>query len=318
MKRLILGLIFVLGIVSYAYSGIFIYFMYDIDQTEFLKGAYFSNNKFVDICQDGTKVTYSEKIYGSGWDIFTSHMKGENRNHITKNWKSDDPEPILSKNCNKIAFSSNKTGEYDIWISSFDGKHKRNISGTKSYPYGCTNCGADVSPAFSLDAKKVFFVRCDIVDTRYLETSHRACWATPMVADLETNEISPILNNYKKDIKELVTAYQNEFIIMTVFEGGYKRLYKMNYDGSGMKLLSGHINYSIEHPKISFDDQYVAFNIKDQYKGGTDWYRALVMNIETGDFREVREGDLFQRPYPIWFPANGRYVIGLLDTLIAY
>ncbi|HVK15827.1 MAG TPA: hypothetical protein VM533_02700, partial [Fimbriiglobus sp.] len=60
-----------------------------------------------------------------------------------------DAWPAWSSDGKRLAFVSNRTGDYDVWLVNADGTGPRNLT---------ANPARDTSPAWSPDGKKLAFV----------------------------------------------------------------------------------------------------------------------------------------------------------------
>lgn len=350
MKRILLVILLVLlPIGSYGTQFATMYLRYSLEHSQLLNYGYFAYKRSVDICKDNSRAAFvGLNTATNSWDVFTTYdyTSGKNKN-ITAGWDKDsitgihaqEKTVVLSKDCKKVAFISDTNGWKGVWISDFDGKNKQDFSSRVGYPKNCRECGDDMSAAFSLDGSKLFVSRCDEVDESFFSRPDgginsgqnlAGCWHRMVSVDLETMEVKKIGKDYHyyqdgkryrlvNSVYTLVTAYNEPLII---FEGStYKtdppsfQLYSMDYEGNNLKSITESIQGDASFPRISYDDKYIVFNVKDAYKGGKEWYRAILTDRNGTFFREVREGDLFQRPYPIWFPSKTDYIVGLWNYL---
>ena len=63
-------------------------------------------------------------------DIITIQLNGENRTNLT-NHPADDVDPDWSPDGTQIAFSSNRDGDYDIWVMDADGSNLVKVTDTE-------------------------------------------------------------------------------------------------------------------------------------------------------------------------------------------
>jgi PKD repeat protein len=84
------------------------------------------------------------------FDIFVSNPDGTLPSNLTAvQTASDEIEPSWSPNGAKIAFASDQTGDWEIFIMNADGSGKAQLT---------SNVGFDVAPAISPDGTKIIFV----------------------------------------------------------------------------------------------------------------------------------------------------------------
>ncbi len=97
---------------------------------------------------DGKTIVYtSAKIFGTH-EIWVMDKDGRNHKKLTENIDKFDILPVFSPDGEKIAFASNKSGNFDIWIMDKDGKDLKNLTKTESL---------DTKPSFSPDGKEIIF-----------------------------------------------------------------------------------------------------------------------------------------------------------------
>jgi len=91
----------------------------------------------------------SDRDTGS-FDIFISNPDGTLPSNLTAvQTTSDEIEPSWSPDGAKIAFASDQTGDWEIFIMNSDGSGKTQLT---------SNVGLDVAPAISPDGTKIVFV----------------------------------------------------------------------------------------------------------------------------------------------------------------
>ncbi len=80
--------------------------------------------------------------------IFRMDMKGENLRQITFNPEAEDAAPAVSPNGDKIAFFSDRDGNYEIYMMNADGSSQQRLT---------SNQADDLNPVFSPDGSKILF-----------------------------------------------------------------------------------------------------------------------------------------------------------------
>ena len=101
-----------------------------------------SNNGWPKFSPDGSRIAFES---GSPLQVWTVAADGSDRQQITQN---GGEFPCWSPDGKWIAFTSNRSGNYDIYVVSADGGEEIQIT---------TSPNHEVRPAWSLDGKKIAF-----------------------------------------------------------------------------------------------------------------------------------------------------------------
>ena len=87
--------------------------------------------------------------YTRGWEIYVIDPTTGVKTNLTNN-SVLDVIPAFSADGSKIAFTSNRGGNYDIWVIDADGSNPTNLTSNSD--------ATDTEPAFSPDGSKIAFV----------------------------------------------------------------------------------------------------------------------------------------------------------------
>jgi Tol biopolymer transport system component len=105
---------------------------------------------------DGKKIAFATDR-GGNWEIYLVNADGTNEINLTNNPASDfdnvggGPGPSWSPDGSKIAFESNRDGNYQIYVMNADGSNVKRLTTDPSLE--------DSSPAWSPDGTKIVFTR---------------------------------------------------------------------------------------------------------------------------------------------------------------
>jgi len=81
-------------------------------------------------CGSSDQIVFSSTLSGEGhFDIYKVNCDGTGLQRLTDS-SSADVEPVCNFDGSKIAFSSNRSGRYDIWVMNGDGSNQINLSNT--------------------------------------------------------------------------------------------------------------------------------------------------------------------------------------------
>jgi Tol biopolymer transport system component len=97
---------------------------------------------------DGTKLLYDHSPRYQRGDIYTIDIDGTNRNQLTSH-ASNDSAPAWSPDGTEIAFSSQRDGDYEVYVMDANGRNIRQVTHNVG-PY-------DTDPSWSPDGEKIVF-----------------------------------------------------------------------------------------------------------------------------------------------------------------
>jgi Tol biopolymer transport system component len=98
---------------------------------------------------DGT--TEGKIAFSAGGDIYVMNSDGSDLRPITHDGRAvDERQPAISPDGTLIAFSSNRDGNYNIFVADLDGSNIRPLAKSEDF---------NVDPAWSPDGRKIAFVR---------------------------------------------------------------------------------------------------------------------------------------------------------------
>src|SRR6266851_5500645 len=87
-------------------------------------------------------------------NVYTINPDGTSRRQLTHVGKAQAAgAPDWSPDGTKIAYESNQTGDYRIWVMNSDGSGQRRLADDPGF--------ADLAPAWSPDGARIVFSRCD-------------------------------------------------------------------------------------------------------------------------------------------------------------
>ena len=100
-----------------------------------------------DLDSDGTddaceslKIAFTTTRDGNIFEIYTMNADGTDQTNVTNN-PGRDSDPVFSPDGNKIAFVSDRDGNFDIYVMNADGTRQTNLT---------NDMYADSSPTFGL------------------------------------------------------------------------------------------------------------------------------------------------------------------------
>jgi TolB protein len=158
------------------------------------------------------------------------------------------PDAVLSHDGNRIAFESNRDGNWEIYIAEPDGSNPLRLT---------TAPGADIQPAWSPDDRRIAF------------TSHRDGKSAVYVMDRDGRNVRSVVQVPSARLP--VWSPDGEGIYFVSERGGHDELYRRNLaTGETVSLTpsAAKDGTQIWHPTVSPDGRWLAYvtNITGEYR----------------------------------------------------
>jgi TolB protein len=180
------------------------------------------------------KIVYQHEYVASNYQIITMNEDGSEKKPVTET-SSSSISPSWSADGKKIVFTSNKDGQYKIYIMNSNGSDTIKLSDSLAY-----------SPTWSPDSNKIVFYYTDADQEIYIINSN----GTGLIK-LTDNALNDILPVWFPDSKKIAFLQTND-------------IYTMNYDGSNVVQITSAA--SINSLSVSPDGQKIAYE-----SGGYIW-----------------------------------------------
>lgn len=101
-----------------------------------------------DISEDGKELLFVDVLELAGHEIFKLNLETKDYIQLTKN-SSYDTAPVFTADASTIVYSSDKGGNYDIWIMDRFGQNQKNLTHRPAF---------DSCPVITKDGKTIFFL----------------------------------------------------------------------------------------------------------------------------------------------------------------
>ncbi len=212
---------------------------------------------------------YLWPIY-STFDIYISDLKGNVKKRLT-NTKGYDAEGVLNPQGNKILFTSNRSGDLELWTMNLDGSDQKQIT---------FDLGYDGGAFFSPDGSKIVF-RASRPKTAEEIKEYREYLAQDLVAptnmeiyvcNADGSNLKQVTNLGKANWAPFYHPSGKKIIFSSNHQSkrGYDfQLYMINEDGTGLEQISSESIFN-SFPMFSPDGKKIAFSSNRNNGGGRD------------------------------------------------
>jgi Tol biopolymer transport system component len=242
-----------------------------------------------------------------------------------------DFDPVFSPDGKRIAFSSNRSGSFDIWMIDADGRRRMQLTSMDS---------DERSPKWSPDGKKIAFLtiangktdiwisslegdRITLTDDESSKNdfewdpfgellvydSNKGGRWNIWLADPHTHQASQLTEGQGDNMYPSWTQDGKDILFSSNGSGVFK-IYEMTSAGSRLRQLTFGSGNDFK-PSMSPDGKYIAF-VSDKSGRGTLW----IMNADGTNVHEARSNPPIQQPgiyvvpevssgsYPFWNPKS--------------
>ena len=197
----------------------------------------------------------------------------------------------------QIAFSSNRHGDYEIYVMDVDGENLQNLS---------NNRGWDGSPSWSPDGKRIAFVsRRD----RHVHVKFGRVTSEIYVMDADGGNPQNLTNDPSDDWEPSWSPDGERIAFVSERDEprGYGDIYVMDSDGNNLQRFTDH-DFDDRHPSWSPDGERIVFGARREDNFETKFaitYEIYVMDADGQNeqrLTENRKNDMF----PVWSPDGQR------------
>lgn len=184
----------------------------------------------------------------------------------------------------KIAFTSNRDGNNEIYIMDADGSNQTRLT---------NDPGSDSYPRFSPDGRKISF-----------NSDRVGAVAKLFTMNIDGTGVTQVTNNATADANASWSPTNSQFAFDSTRDDQYLDIYKMNIDGSNVVRLTNHQPYDIESA-WSPNGQRIVFRRENVFGGGFDLW---IMNSDGSGQTQFTSRSNFDFGPPSWAP-DGSYVV---------
>lgn len=215
------------------------------------------------------KGKYLWAVYNT-YDIFVADLQGNITRQLT-NTKGYDAEATVSPKGDKIVFTSDRSGDLELWTMNVDGSDQKQIT---------TGLGYDGGAFFSPDGKKLVF-RASRPKTEEEVKEYKELLAQGLVAptnmeiytcNVDGSDLKQVTNLGKANWAPFFLPKGNKIIFSSNHHSkrGYDfQLYTINTDGSGLEQITTQSNFNA-FPMFSPDGKKIVFSSNRNNHGTRD------------------------------------------------
>ena len=202
------------------------------------------------------------------WEIYGMRLDGTDLTNIT-NSEGSSGDPALSPDNNVLAFASDATGNFDIYID--DGSNVVNLTNDES---------DDAYPTWTPDSEKIIF------------SSDRTGDYELYVMNLDGSELINLTNNTAWDMMSDVSPDNSNIVFASDRDGDFE-IYLLSQDGNITRLTD---NEAYDwYPAWSPDGSKIAFSSE---RDGN--YEIYTMNADGSDQTRITNNEADDW-YPCWY-----------------
>lgn len=203
----------------------------------------------------------------------------------------NDTRPAWSPDGAKIAFQSDRHGNFDLFMANADGSGLVRVT---------TSLTDDVEPSWSPDGKHIAFASNRHRDT-YTGRSRYQIYVT----DIHGTAPRQLMVSEGSDFFP-VWSPDGERIAFLSDRDGQIEVFVANADGSGVRPVSvGLPGADRGNPTWSPDGRTLAFDAQIE-----DKYEILAVQVDGSGFQVITEGLVGDHWYPAWSPIGGSLAFG--------
>jgi len=233
----------------------------------------------VDWSPDGSQIIYGEMNVNN--DLYVQRLGGRSSNQLT-DMASEETFPVWSPDGTTIAFESNQTGNWDIYVMDADGSNMKNIT---NHP-----ATHDIYPDWSPDGTKIAF------------GSNRDGMEHIFVMNADGSNLSQITNHPNRNDGQPTWSPDGTKIAFSGWridsDNPNPDIYLVDIDGSNEIRLTTSSAYDA-FPDWSPDGTRIAFSSNPNGD-----YDIWVINIDGSGLVQLT-ADWGNEIYPVWKPCIG-------------
>ncbi len=226
-------------------------------------------------------------VPGADSEIFVMNPDGTGITSIS-NSRGRDEDPAWSQDGKKIAFISNRDGNYEVYTMNADGSDQTRVTDTPQDEH---------YPAWSPDGKKIAYSS--------LENSHEDIY----VINVDGRGLTRLTNTPNANERYPDWSPDGKRIVFSSFGGDTAGIFVMNADGANVRLImAGPLHY----PKWSPNGKQIAF---DGEPAGCK-FDIYVMDADGSNMRAITDhpaGCGGHNKRPAWSPDGKRIVYSSSD-----